>query len=586
MVTLSANFSTVNLSSAKCASSTGNHQTHTDNLEQRIWREIRKLALSASANREDPVAVTGAHNETFSAFAKVPNEILLEILGLLEDDIPSMFCIRQVNRRFRGLVDSKAFRDHPMSTYHDCQVCDGTDITCSQLPKLHKTCLMSKVNSAISPDFEICNEIWSHIGRDRRCDSCLQLMEKWAQKMQPSPGALRHRKWNGAWTLDKFTHGQVFNDEGEKLDSVSNDCVHCSGCIEDHRRGLFTQEELAKDYRERVCIARQGYVRLCEHKTISLEDIEGFIQDIDRLLRQENYLEKVEQVLFTECQHPSHQFGCSEGKSEYPRAFVSFDAEESRASLFLEWMAHSGPTALRNPAPQATTGGQSCGGGFPASVMRDIAKRFRNNAGKYIVPSESMDHSPEMECFKPSKGCKCVSFQSNDQSCHGPSYFSACEAKHAYPTHIRSENAYSNINTPQVQITFCQGTSIADDCNKGAHVPYDSQGLSELPCVQVRYTYKIEGLKLGRDWDDPEICENITVTNQQWLHAMDRSSYKWDGGLGLAGTCTDPNCTNYYVPAGKQCYETVSNPCTRSCPYYNAFEPAERIDWEIDWEIW
>jgi hypothetical protein len=49
--------------------------------------------------------------------------------------------------------------------------------------------------------------------------------------------------------------------------------LHCSGCDLDHPACLFTPEQRINTQHDRVCIGHQGYIRLCQHKTVSWRQI-------------------------------------------------------------------------------------------------------------------------------------------------------------------------------------------------------------------------------------------------------------------------------------------------------------------------
>ncbi|KAK2774377.1 hypothetical protein CKAH01_03610 [Colletotrichum kahawae] len=48
--------------------------------------------------------------------------------------------------------------------------------------------------------------------------------------------------------------------------------LYCSGCKKHHTASLFSAAERNKAPVERICIGREGYIRLCEHKTFNWDD--------------------------------------------------------------------------------------------------------------------------------------------------------------------------------------------------------------------------------------------------------------------------------------------------------------------------
>src|SRR5512140_1183769 len=53
--------------------------------------------------------------------------------------------------------------------------------------------------------------------------------------------------------------------------------LHCSGCDEDHAAGYFSRTQQYQPAATRLCIGRQGFIRLCEHKTVHWNDVEQFL---------------------------------------------------------------------------------------------------------------------------------------------------------------------------------------------------------------------------------------------------------------------------------------------------------------------
>lgn len=53
--------------------------------------------------------------------------------------------------------------------------------------------------------------------------------------------------------------------------------LYCSGCARNHPLILFSIHQRSKCDNERLCIGREGYIRLCVHKTIAWSDVENFV---------------------------------------------------------------------------------------------------------------------------------------------------------------------------------------------------------------------------------------------------------------------------------------------------------------------
>jgi hypothetical protein len=53
--------------------------------------------------------------------------------------------------------------------------------------------------------------------------------------------------------------------------------LYCSGCAMNHPTILFSICQRSKDDDQRICIGREGYVRICPHKTFSWSDVEDYV---------------------------------------------------------------------------------------------------------------------------------------------------------------------------------------------------------------------------------------------------------------------------------------------------------------------
>ena len=70
-----------------------------------------------------------------------------------------------------------------------------------------------------------------------------------------------------------------------RYDPWSNDLLHCTACAVDHPARYFSKAQRGVTTPEhRICIAHEGFVRLCRHKTLKwadLRDYRGRLLDLD-----------------------------------------------------------------------------------------------------------------------------------------------------------------------------------------------------------------------------------------------------------------------------------------------------------------
>ncbi|KAH9237830.1 hypothetical protein K456DRAFT_1721449 [Colletotrichum gloeosporioides 23] len=77
--------------------------------------------------------------------------------------------------------------------------------------------------------------------------------------------------------------------------------LSCSGCKQKHTASLFSAAERNKAALERICIGREGYIRLCEHKTFNWDDFVRASSEASKFPRDGGFLRF--------CEHVSHQPG-------------------------------------------------------------------------------------------------------------------------------------------------------------------------------------------------------------------------------------------------------------------------------------
>jgi hypothetical protein len=96
--------------------------------------------------------------------------------------------------------------------------------------------------------------------------------------------------------------------------------LHCSGCARNHPTVLFSISQRKKDDNQRICIGREGHVRICAHKTVSWSDVEEYVTDHTG---KDNML--------VQCQHESH---CRDG---WPSFRMSYHHDLRCASPSIHW---------------------------------------------------------------------------------------------------------------------------------------------------------------------------------------------------------------------------------------------------------
>lgn len=73
-------------------------------------------------------------------------------------------------------------------------------------------------------------------------------------------------------------------DSGHSTRTRLQQTLYCGGCKRHHPMILFSVAQRWNTDEQRVCIGREGYIRLCQHKTLSWLNIEEVLNGGDRML--------------------------------------------------------------------------------------------------------------------------------------------------------------------------------------------------------------------------------------------------------------------------------------------------------------
>lgn len=150
----------------------------------------------------------------------IPEELLIHIMRNL--DVPSLLCLRRTSRQFMRLFGDRTFRG-----YHG-----DRDITHWQSENVKA--IESRKQLRIFRE---------QLGRDRLCKDCT------AARAGPNCKMDAYQSW-------------------------SEELLHCNGCDVDHPSCAFSRKQRALSPSKRVCTAREGFIRICKHKTITWADLE------------------------------------------------------------------------------------------------------------------------------------------------------------------------------------------------------------------------------------------------------------------------------------------------------------------------
>lgn len=346
-------------------------------------------------------------------------------------------------------------------------------------------------------------EAASRLRRDLLCASC-QL-------------GYNNRKRHGLSVTCKFSAPK---GDGEWL--------HCSGCQVDHLSTVFSCEEKMKPCSERLCLGRQGYVRLCEHDIITWAEIEALVIQACKEPTSDPWTS----IDLRSCRTPNPELARRLNRNVYSHheAFICISgaSKDTRPSVGLtrEWLVNLKPTTVPSIEPSEP---------LSASEMRAMAQILRLEEAASMVPAEGPSHLPEMDCFDGAWHCTSSWWDMEESAKQAPSQSGTiwpwdhiCSLKRTGPDAPcpGQHTAESPFRLPsQVTITTERGLPLVSESD-----------------LRFKYTSTVRvsnQVVYGTD-------RATLVPNHNWYHAMDRSSYSWQGGCGARESCENQSCRNYY----------------------------------------
>ncbi|KAK8113243.1 hypothetical protein PG984_013769 [Apiospora sp. TS-2023a] len=215
-------------------------------------------------------AVVGASKKPVEdLFAKLPDEIALKIIHLTDDTI-TILLLRQTCRQLRRLCeDSTLAAQLPVllstepliSSFHKYGGSSPVEAELIHYALTYENSYYFFAKQAKEWKLAYCQALW----RNRMCNDCAEL------RSDPD----------------------VYQRAVDRMYTP----IKCSGCWTRHPAFLFSILERQKKANQRVCIGREGHVRLCAHKTINWEDIEKifdkYLEDLRNDKYDPKYLQKI-----------------------------------------------------------------------------------------------------------------------------------------------------------------------------------------------------------------------------------------------------------------------------------------------------
>ena len=283
----------------------------------------------------DPLVAATYYNQNFSVL-RLPDELLLEIMKYL--DPIDIQCLRRTSRVFLRLFGSTIF-----TSCHDFRYQYRAEPLRRQQPLLDH-----RARKSFLPLLE----------RDRYCGPCLRVR----RLNLPLPRSLAERQ------------------------------LYCGRCQIHHAAGLFSvSQRRLSETKTRICIAHEGYLRVCQHAVFRWSDIERWMAEVTR----ESTTPWMRKVL---CNHHEHDLQCEKQP-----------ADSARIELTLsKWRRPSGGDAL---SFRITRSDKQCFSTIPtkiSEVHQLLQRSSYDGVTQFILPEMWRGQSALIILFDPNR-CSCSS---------------------------------------------------------------------------------------------------------------------------------------------------------------------------------
>lgn len=294
-----------------------------------------------------PLLRRGYHNLRCSPLGRLPEELLLLIICHLEQ--PDLIRLRHSSRLFLRLYESRELGAWTEELFR-------ANVPW-KVPPYHPHSWLKEAHWPTRREM------------DAYCDDCTRTRQ--------------HRFWS--LHRQHLTESKLF----------------CSRCRLQHPRHLFSERERCNRRRSsRVCIAHQGAVRLCSHKTVTLLEVRDAVRSqLDQCLHGDGNGDGPEilQTVLLRCDHPSHQPDHQgRARPDYspartqPMLDLIIYPRRRQVYVFLKWSGHI-------PHPGCADGGAGSGPGGRAPVTAEMLRQSLEKL-RSAPPSSSPPSSFTASC--------------------------------------------------------------------------------------------------------------------------------------------------------------------------------------------
>lgn len=527
-----------------------------------LWRGNDAAGLGECENSVDPLLAARAQNKIFSLLLRLPDEILLAIIRFIQSDILSIYCLRRVCRRLRCIIDDKTLKSGSLWVPQMSQRCTHM---------LHPDRFTSKENTHtdmlwLPPQWDAIQKFKAIIRKDTLCVPC-QTAHR--ENMLPNRCAFEERPAR---------------------------YIHCGGCGSHHARNAFSYKQRQKQPGDRICIGREGELRLCEHMSIKWADIEAHLV---ASRRKGSFLKAVSDFHVV-CKHPSHNFPCkstsrvapSEAScNDYTRPCARLHWDAKRIDDYYQPWTSLWLVMCWKPFSSSKILTMRGNGNIEATKLRELFREYGKNAARYIVPGPSQNHLPEMLCFDPDK-CGHILYRNGEtpldtnherlctphlSSENGP----VTSTEVAFDEDHNDASRFAGLGWTDHYVEFCEARGQSGIYVYECDEKHNSEDLTR--CLMTSYRRTILLGEINYHHPKP------SNPSHQWFHAIDQGSYPsiqaeggwlWSKAMSYFQVdeaksrprCQDTACRNYYQSPGPWHEYDMHSPCRTSYVFPGRFQ--------------
>lgn len=313
----------------------------------RCFTDANTKALIA---KMDPLVAAAFHNQNCSALCRLPEELLLDVMAHLS--LLRIQCLRRTCRLFLRLYCSP---EH--ASTHDLIFKDGRAFLPWEQPKAG-TWIPKQLPPLLDKD------------SDEYCRGCRSVRRSASGKAATAGATAEY--------------------------------AHCSGCRIDHPVYLFSITQRASPAEKRICIGREGHIRLCDHEVLRWVDVAQSVSELKDCKAGTD-----RQVVLATCQHESHvpqdgTHACAPTDNLTHPTAILYKTEQGGIMFETRWLGH---LPVSDPAHGEVDRTEQA----TPSFIRERLEELRVGAAEFIAPEVPPGRLVEMNCFDPNR-CACLRY--------------------------------------------------------------------------------------------------------------------------------------------------------------------------------